>query len=56
MNAAFAVSYLLIVEELHKVAPSGLWNYAIDSHRTGAIGTLAPYLDYKLFLSAASRQ
>ena len=43
---------LLIVDEAHNVAPSGRGKYATDSQRTGAIRTLAPYFEHKLFLSA----
>ena len=43
---------LLIVDEAHNVAPSGRGKYSIDSQRTAAIRTLAPYFEHKLFLSA----
>lgn len=43
---------LMIVDEAHNVAPSGRGKYATDSQRTGAIRTLAPYFEHKLFLSA----
>lgn len=43
---------LLIVDEAHNVAPSGRKQYAIDSQRTTAIRTLAPFFEHKLFLSA----
>ncbi len=43
---------LLIVDEAHNVAPSGVGNYAIDSLRTAAIRTLAPHFEHKLFLTA----
>jgi hypothetical protein len=40
---------LLIVDEAHNVAPSGRGKYAIDSQRTAAIRTLAPFFEHKLF-------
>ncbi|MBN1219623.1 MAG: DISARM system SNF2-like helicase DrmD [Anaerolineae bacterium] len=43
---------LLIIDEAHNVAPSGRGQYAIDSLRTAAIRTLAPYFEHKLFLTA----
>lgn len=43
---------LLVVDEAHNVAPSGRGAYAIDSLRTQAIRTLAPWFEHKLFLSA----
>ncbi|WP_135480332.1 DISARM system SNF2-like helicase DrmD [Candidatus Chloroploca mongolica] len=43
---------LLIVDEAHNVAPSGVGNYAIDSLRTTAIRTLTPHFEHKLFLTA----
>jgi superfamily II DNA or RNA helicase len=43
---------LLIVDEAHNVAPSGRGKYATDSQRTGAIRTLSPFFEHKLFLSA----
>jgi superfamily II DNA or RNA helicase len=43
---------LLIVDEAHNVAPSGVGNYAIDSLRTAAIRALAPHFEHKLFLTA----
>lgn len=43
---------LLIVDEAHNVAPSGVGAYAIDSLRTAAIRTLAPHFEHKLFLTA----
>jgi superfamily II DNA or RNA helicase len=43
---------LLIVDEAHNVAPSGRGKYAIDSQRTTAIRTLAPFFEHKLFLTA----
>jgi superfamily II DNA or RNA helicase len=43
---------LLIVDEAHNVAPSGRGQYAIDSLRTGAIRTIAPHAEHKLFLTA----
>ncbi|KAB8145738.1 helicase [Chloroflexia bacterium SDU3-3] len=43
---------LLIVDEAHNVAPSGVGRYAKDSLRTEAIRTLAPHFEHKLFLTA----
>lgn len=43
---------MLILDEAHNVAPSGLGQYAVDSDRTKAIRTLAPSFEHKLFLTA----
>lgn len=43
---------LLVVDESHNVAPSGIGRYATDSLRTVAIRTLAPHFEHKLFLTA----
>ncbi|MEI7770121.1 MAG: DISARM system SNF2-like helicase DrmD, partial [Chloroflexales bacterium] len=43
---------MLIVDEAHNVAPSGVGAYAVDSLRTAAIRTLAPHFEHKLFLTA----
>lgn len=43
---------LLIVDESHNCAPSGRGKYATDSMRTGALRTLAPHFEHKLFLTA----
>ena len=43
---------LLVVDEVHTCAPSGRGRYAVDSHRTKAIRTLAPHCEHRLFLSA----
>ncbi|MCC6808074.1 MAG: DEAD/DEAH box helicase [Deltaproteobacteria bacterium] len=43
---------LLIVDEAHHVAPSGVGRYAIDSLRTQAVRTIVPHFEHKLFLSA----
>ena len=43
---------LLIVDEVHNVAPSGRGRYATDSQRTAAIRTVAPHFEHRLFLSA----
>ncbi len=43
---------LLIVDEAHNVAPSGLGQYATDSRRTHALRRIAPHFEHKLFLSA----
>ncbi len=43
---------LIIIDEAHNVAPAGRGRYAVDSQRTGAIRTLAPHFEHKLFLTA----
>lgn len=43
---------LLIVDEAHNSAPSGVGHYAADSLRTQAIRDLAPHFEHKLFLTA----
>lgn len=43
---------LLIVDEAHNCAPSGVGRYASDSLRTEAIRNLAPHFEHKLFLTA----
>ena len=43
---------VLILDEAHNCAPSGRGKYATDSLRTGAIRTLAPHFEHKLFLTA----
>ena len=43
---------LLIVDEVHSVAPSGRGRYAVDSLRTKAIQRLGPHCEHRLFLSA----
>lgn len=43
---------LLIVDEVHNVAPSGRGKYATDSMRTFAIRSLTPHFEHKIFLSA----
>lgn len=43
---------LLIVDEVHNVAPSGRGHYATDSQRTQAIRAIAPHFEHRLFLSA----
>lgn len=43
---------LLIVDEAHNCAPSGVGNYASDSLRTLALRELAPHFEHKLFLTA----
>lgn len=43
---------LLIIDEVHNVAPSGRGKYATDSQRTQAIRTVAPHFEHRLFLSA----
>jgi superfamily II DNA or RNA helicase len=43
---------LLIVDEVHSIAPPGRGRYAIDSLRTRAVKRLAPHCEHRLFLSA----
>lgn len=43
---------LLIVDEAHNCAPSGIGKYAADSLRTQALRELAPHFEHKLFLTA----
>lgn len=43
---------MLIVDEAHNIAPSGIGQYAIESQRTQLIRTIAPHFQHKLFLSA----
>ena len=43
---------LLIIDEVHNVAPAGRGQYATDSQRTRAIRRLSPYFEHRLFLSA----
>lgn len=43
---------LLIVDEAHNCAPSGVGRYATDSMRTQALRLLAPHFEHKLFLTA----
>lgn len=43
---------LLIIDEVHNVAPSGRGKYATDSQRTQSIRTIAPHFEHRLFLSA----
>ena len=43
---------LLIVDEAHNCAPSGLGRYSTDSLRTAALRELAPHFEHKLFLTA----
>ena len=43
---------LLIVDEVHNVAPAGRGKYATDSQRTPAIRELRPHFEHRLFLSA----
>src|SRR5205823_11399095 len=43
---------LLILDEAHNCAPSGLGKYATDSLRTEAVRLLAPHFEHKLFLTA----
>jgi hypothetical protein len=43
---------ILIVDEAHNAAPSGVGNYALDSQRTQALREIAPFFEHKLFLTA----
>jgi superfamily II DNA or RNA helicase len=43
---------LLIVDEAHNVAPSGVGRYAVDSQRTAAVRLIAPHFEHRLFLTA----
>ena len=43
---------LLIVDEVHNVAPAARGRYATDSQRTQAIRAIAPHFEHRLFLSA----
>lgn len=43
---------LLIVDEAHNCAPSGVGRYATDSMRTQALRLLVPHFEHKLFLTA----
>jgi superfamily II DNA or RNA helicase len=43
---------LLICDEAHNCAPSGIGRYAADSLRTQALRELTPHFEHKLFLTA----
>jgi hypothetical protein len=43
---------VLIVDEVHNVAPSGRGRYALPSARTTAVRAVAPHFEHRLFLSA----
>ena len=43
---------VLLIDEVHNVAPSGRGRYATDSQQTKAIRELAPHFEHHLFLSA----
>ena len=43
---------LLLIDEVHQVAPAGRGRYALDSQRTTAIREIAPHFEHRLFLSA----
>jgi SNF2 family DNA or RNA helicase len=43
---------LLILDEAHNCAPSGVGRYATDSMRTRALRLLVPHYEHKLFLTA----
>lgn len=43
---------LLVIDEVHTVAPAGRGQYALPSQRTSAIRELAPHFEHHLYLSA----
>ncbi|MBX7104583.1 MAG: DISARM system SNF2-like helicase DrmD [Gemmataceae bacterium] len=43
---------MMIVDEAHNCAPSGVGRYATDSMRTQALRLLVPHFEHKLFLTA----
>src|SRR3954466_8434564 len=43
---------MMIVDEAHNCAPSGVGRYATDSLRTQALRLLVPHFEHKLFLTA----
>jgi superfamily II DNA or RNA helicase len=43
---------LLVIDEVHNVAPSGRGKYATDSLRTKAIREIAPHFEHRIYLSA----
>ncbi len=43
---------MLVIDEVHNVAPSATGKYATDSQRTQAIRDIAPHFEHRLFLSA----
>lgn len=43
---------LLLIDEVHNVAPSGRGEYATDSQRTKAIREIAPHFEHRLYVSA----
>lgn len=43
---------LLIIDEVHNVAPAAVGKYATDSQRTEAVRELAPNFEHRLYLSA----
>jgi len=43
---------LLIIDEVHNVAPAATGKYAVDSQRTEAIREIAPHFEHRLYLSA----
>ena len=40
---------MLVIDEVHNVAPSATGKYATDSLRTQAIRDIAPHLEHRLF-------
>jgi len=43
---------MLVIDEVHNVAPSGRGRYATDSQRTKTVVELAPHFEHHLYLSA----
>ena len=43
---------MLVIDEVHNVAPSGRGRYATDSQRTKTVLELAPHFEHHLYLSA----
>jgi SNF2 family DNA or RNA helicase len=43
---------LLVIDEVHTIAPAGRGQYALPSQRTQAIRELAPHFEHRLYLSA----
>lgn len=43
---------ILVIDEAHHVAPSMASKYAVESHRTRLVRTIAPHFEHKLFLTA----
>jgi len=43
---------MLIIDEVHNVAPAASGKYAVDSQRTKAVRELAPHFEHRVYLSA----